>query len=79
MRRLAQARDSSLELPVRPRPAAEPVIQFDVPDWAPNVEVVSCDPTPSRRAIVRDVATGRLTITTGFFYFGRQTYRNGYE
>jgi putative CocE/NonD family hydrolase len=70
---------SSLELPVRPVPAAEPVIHFDEPAWAPNVEVVSYDPTPSRRAIVRDVATGRLTITTDFSYFGRQTYRNGYE
>jgi putative CocE/NonD family hydrolase len=71
--------DSSLELPVRPRPPAEPEIHFAEPAWAPNIEVVSSVPTPSRRTIVRDVAAGRLTITTDFSYFGHQTYRNGLE
>ena len=37
-------RDSSLELPVRPMPPAEPVIHFDAPAWAPNVEVVVMRP-----------------------------------
>jgi predicted acyl esterase len=72
-------RESSLELPVRPRPPAEPEIQFAAPAWAPNVDVLSYSPTPSRREIVRDVASGRLTITTDFSYFGRQTYRDGLE
>jgi hypothetical protein len=72
-------RDCLLELPVRPRPAVEPVIDFAEPAWAPNIEVVSYVPTPSRRAIVRDVATGRLTITTDFSYFGHQRYLNGFE
>jgi predicted acyl esterase len=57
----------------------EPVIQFQEPAWAPNIEVVSSSPAPSRRTIVRDLATGRLTITTDFSYFGRQTYRDGFE
>ena len=70
---------SSLELPVRPRPPAEPEIRFAAPAWAPNVDVLSYSPTPSTRTIVRDVASGRLTITTDFSYFGRQTYRNGLE
>ena len=72
-------RESSLELPVRPRPPAEPEIQFAAPAWAPNVDVLSYSPTPSRREIVRNVASGRLTITTDFSYFGRQTYRDGLE
>ena len=72
-------RDSSLELPVRPRPRVEPAIEFDEPAWAPNIEVVSASATPSRRTIARDVETGRLTITTDFSYFGHQTYRNGFE
>ena len=72
-------RECSLELPVRPRPAREPAIEFAEPEWAPGVEVVSYAPTPSRRVIARDVAAGRLTITTDFSYFGHQTYRNGLE
>jgi putative CocE/NonD family hydrolase len=72
-------RQCSLELPVRPRPAVEPAIEFGEPEWAPGVEVVSSSPTPSRRIISRDVAAGRLTITTDFSYFGHQTYRNGLE
>jgi hypothetical protein len=40
---------------------------------------VSFSTTPSRRIISRDVAAGRLTITTDFSYFGHQTYRNGLE
>ena len=69
--------ESALELPVRPRPASEPAIEFAEPAWAPGVEVVSSTPTPSRRVISRDVGAGRLTITTDFSYFGHQTYRNG--
>ena len=38
---------SSLELPVRPRPPAEPEIRFAAPAWAPNVDVLSYSPTPS--------------------------------
>ena len=71
--------ECSLELPVRPRPAAEPAIAFGEPECAPAVEVVSSSATPSRRLISSDVAAGRLTITTDFSYFGRQTYRNGLE
>ena len=62
---------------MRPRPAAEPEIAFAEPAWAPSVEVVSADVTPSRRKITRDVGSGRLTIATDFSYFGEQTYRNG--
>jgi len=71
--------DCSLELPVRPRPAAEPAIVFAEPEWAPSIEVVSAEVTPSRRAITREVESGRLTIATDFSYFGDQTYRNGFH
>jgi hypothetical protein len=66
-------------LPVRPRPAVEPAIEFAKPDCAPSVEVVSYSATPSRRVIARDVGARRLSITTDFSYFGHQTYRNNFE
>ena len=50
--------DCSLELPVRPRPASEPAVVFAEPEWAPSIEVVSADVTPSRRTITRDVGPG---------------------
>ena len=52
---------------------------FGEPEWAPEHRGRVVPTTPSRRTITRDVATGRLTITTDFSYFGRQTYRNGLE
>ena len=70
---------SSLDLPVRPRPASEPAIAFAAPAWAPGVEVTSSTVTPSRRIISRDVGAARLTVATDFSYFGEQTYRNGLE
>ncbi len=69
----------SLEIPARPLSDDEPAITFLEPESAPNLDVVSARPTPSRREVVRDVASGRLTITTDFSYFGEQTYRNGLE
>ena len=60
-------------------PRERAAITFAEPVWAPSVEVVSADVTPSRRTITRDVGSGRLTIATDFSYFGEQAYRNDFH